>query len=266
MTLVRCSECGEPVSDKASTCPHCGAPVVHHIPTIPRPAAKRSRPLAWILAISATALIVVAVLLKLGSARPTLVRSAGEVAPAPIEAASPINAAQSDSAHAAVRADALRRLAVLKRRFIFHPDSMYGGGWYEHRDQAADNSWNRSYLSVGVWDNGAIALESHYYGEDWISQKQIVVRIGDEILTSEEIPPYDPAVHHSNSGDAVWETIYFTNRRDNGIIDSIASHVVFPIRVRMTGDQGYHEFMLSARDKLAIRDSYELSRALEAAR
>lgn len=27
MALIKCSECGNQVSDKATTCPHCGAPV-----------------------------------------------------------------------------------------------------------------------------------------------------------------------------------------------------------------------------------------------
>ena len=28
MALIKCTECGQMVSDKASTCPKCGAPIV----------------------------------------------------------------------------------------------------------------------------------------------------------------------------------------------------------------------------------------------
>lgn len=27
MALIKCSECGKEISDKAYTCPHCGAPL-----------------------------------------------------------------------------------------------------------------------------------------------------------------------------------------------------------------------------------------------
>jgi DNA-directed RNA polymerase subunit RPC12/RpoP len=34
MALIKCSECGKDVSDKAASCPHCGAPLL--------PAARRA--------------------------------------------------------------------------------------------------------------------------------------------------------------------------------------------------------------------------------
>lgn len=27
MALIKCTECGEMISDKATVCPHCGAPI-----------------------------------------------------------------------------------------------------------------------------------------------------------------------------------------------------------------------------------------------
>lgn len=31
MALITCKECGQPISDSASVCPHCGAPVVKDV-------------------------------------------------------------------------------------------------------------------------------------------------------------------------------------------------------------------------------------------
>lgn len=36
--LMKCSECGHEVSDKASACPHCGAPVIGSPTTVAPPA------------------------------------------------------------------------------------------------------------------------------------------------------------------------------------------------------------------------------------
>ena len=40
MSLIRCSECGKEISDKANTCPHCGAPVEKSETAAETPKAK----------------------------------------------------------------------------------------------------------------------------------------------------------------------------------------------------------------------------------
>jgi len=35
MSLIKCSECGKEISNKASTCPHCGNPIQVHFDVSP---------------------------------------------------------------------------------------------------------------------------------------------------------------------------------------------------------------------------------------
>lgn len=41
MALIKCSECGREISDKASSCPHCGCPVVGTEELVEKPAVKK---------------------------------------------------------------------------------------------------------------------------------------------------------------------------------------------------------------------------------
>jgi hypothetical protein len=149
-------------------------------------------------------------------------------------------------------------LARLKKKFVFKADKIYGGGWYTHRSQTVDDTFNRTYLYAPVNDKGDVYLETQYYGDDWIFHTQVVVRIGSDVLESASIPSYDPAISHDNSGGSVWEHIAFTDGRDHGILEAIARNADKPILVRLVGKYD-KEFSLSARDKYAIRDSFELA-------
>jgi hypothetical protein len=152
-------------------------------------------------------------------------------------------------------------LAALKKRFVFNPDKIRGGGAYVPRSQTADNSFDRSYLGAEVLDGGDVALKSHYTGEDWIFHTRVLARVGSQVIETADVPTYDALNNRYNGSGVVWEVILFTNGRDNGLLEAIATHPNDTIRVRMIGES-MKEFILSARDKNAIRDSYELAQLL----
>lgn len=169
-------------------------------------------------------------------------------------------AAEREKARAADAA----RLPVLKRRFVFEPDEIRGGGWYTHVNQTPDNSWNRCYLGAPVTSEGQAYLRSRYYGDDWIFHTKVAVRIGDRVMDSREVPSYSELSNYFNSGGSVWETITFVGELDGGILAAIvSSDNATPITVRLEGGQGNRTFKLSDRDRAALKDSYELSRILQ---
>lgn len=157
------------------------------------------------------------------------------------------------------RAADKRRLAVLKKRFTFKADEVRGGGWYTHKNQTVDNSWSRNYLDAPVAADGHTYLRSNYHGEDWIFHTKVIVRVGDQVIESDEVSLSSPEHTTDNSGDSVWETIHFTQHRDNGILAAIAQSKQQRIIVRFEGDQYMKTFDLADGDRTAIRESYELS-------
>jgi len=174
---------------------------------------------------------------------------------------------------AVIRAAALARSAdsaaiaaevvTLKRHFVFAADSIEGGGWYTHKHQTVASSWNRKYLAVHVADDGRTYLSSQYTGDSWLFHTRLVVRIGDRILRSEDIPSYSNLNVRSNSGGQVWETLHFTGGQDNGILDAIAAATDTDIvRVRFEGSEHSSDIVLARRDVDALRDGRALGSAL----
>lgn len=49
MALIKCSECGREVSDKAGSCPGCGAPISTKATAAAAPAKKKTGCLTWII-------------------------------------------------------------------------------------------------------------------------------------------------------------------------------------------------------------------------
>ena len=41
MALIKCSECGREISDKASSCPHCGCPVTGKEELLEKPSVEK---------------------------------------------------------------------------------------------------------------------------------------------------------------------------------------------------------------------------------
>jgi hypothetical protein len=156
-----------------------------------------------------------------------------------------------------------KRLTVLKKNFVYNEDEFNNIGWYTHRSQTANNSWNRKLLKANVNSSGYIYLEDQYHSSDWIFHKRIEVKIGDNIYKSEEVPTFNEDNKTSNSSDSVWEDIHYSGNKDNGIIKAIVENNSLPVKVRFIGREYYSDFTLSNKDIQAIKDSYELSELIK---
>lgn len=156
------------------------------------------------------------------------------------------------------------KLPVLKKRFVFRPDEIRGGGSYWHVNQAPDYLRNHCCLHAAVGSSGNCYLATHYAGDDWIFHTKLTVRIRDQVMESAEVPTYSKMNMQHNSGGTVWESILLVDGSDNGILSAIAeADNSVPIVVRFEGDQHQKTFRLADRDRAAIKDSYELARILE---
>jgi hypothetical protein len=152
-------------------------------------------------------------------------------------------------------------LVTMEKRFVFDPDRVHGGGVYIPRSQTSGNSFNRNYIGAEVMDDGDVALESHYSGHTGILHTRVRATVGSQVIETADVPASDPMNHRYNGSGLAWELITFIHGRDNGLLEAIAAHPKSPVRIRMIGKKT-KEFVLSARDKNAIRDSYQLAHLL----
>ena len=182
---------------------------------------------------------------------PTITAAAGSIAPVRNPVPDPRRAAHTGSLD----------LTTLKKRFVFDPDRIHGGGVYVPRSQTSGNSFNRTYIGAEVIDDGDVALQSHYTGHDWILHTRVIANVGSQVIVTADVPASDPMNHRYKASGVVWELITFVHGGDNGLLEAIATHPKAVVRVRMIGEET-KEFVLSSRDKNAIRDSYELAHLL----
>ncbi|MFA6430451.1 MAG: hypothetical protein WC229_00975 [Candidatus Paceibacterota bacterium] len=157
------------------------------------------------------------------------------------------------------------RLEVLKKNFNYDYDEFEKKGWYQHKDQIANNSFDRTFLKVIVNSSGYSYLADQYYGDDWIFHTRVEVLVGDKKYQTSDIPFYDPNSSHTNGSGSVWELISYTADRDNGIIKAIVENSDDTVKVRFTGGEGIKDITLSKKDQQAIKDSYELARLIKEA-
>jgi hypothetical protein len=161
------------------------------------------------------------------------------------------------------RINNLKKRDLLKKNFIFKKDEFKGGGWYTHRNQTINANYNRKCLYTHVNTMGYIYLEDQFHSDDWIFHTSIDVKIGDKVYRSSKIETYDKNNNTQNSGYSVWENISYINGKDNGIIKAIAENTDKEIKVRFNGKQYHSDMILSRKDKLGIKESYELSELIK---
>ncbi len=177
-----------------------------------------------------------------------------------------IKKVQADSiakVNEAQRADNIKRRDALKKNFNYKKDEFKDVGFYIHKFQTVDNSYNRKCLKTHINSNGYIYLEDQYYADDWIFHTSMQVKIGDNIYKSSVVETYSDQNKTENSGGSVWENITYTEDQDEKIIKAIADNADKEIKVRFNGKQYYSDFTLSQKDKQAIKDGYELSELIK---
>jgi hypothetical protein len=154
------------------------------------------------------------------------------------------------------------RLPELTGDFLFTPGEAGFPGTYEHRRQTAESSWNRTFLKIGLNENGDIWLISHYYGKSWIDQTSLRVYDQANYILTDTIPlGHEWNRKVEDLGDR-WETIEFREGSDAGAIAFIADNYMKSVKARLTG-KVFQYIVLESFDKDAIRKGWELAQVLK---
>jgi hypothetical protein len=161
------------------------------------------------------------------------------------------------------KAKNIERRDALKKNFMFKEDEFKKVGWYIHKNQTTENSWSRKFLKAHISSTGYIYLEDQYYASDWIFHTSISVKIGDKIYESSTVETFDENNKTENSGGSVWENINYLGEQDKQIIVAIAGNTEKEIKVRFNGKQYTSDFVLSKKDKEAIKEGYELAELIQ---
>ena len=154
------------------------------------------------------------------------------------------------------------QLPALTRDFILLPGEAGQPGTYEHKRQTVQNSWNRTYLKIGLNEYGDIWLISQYYGKTWIDHTSLRVYDSENYVLTDTI-----ALGHEwnrkveDLGDR-WEKIEFREGADAGAIAFIADNYQKSVKVRFTG-KTFQYIVLESYDKDAVRKGWELAQLLK---
>jgi hypothetical protein len=154
------------------------------------------------------------------------------------------------------------RLPELVRDFRFTPGEAGQPGIYEHKRQTVESSWNRTFLKIGLNENGDIWLISHYFGKSWIDHTSLRIYNQESYILTDTI-----ALGHEwnrkveDLGDR-WETIEFREGSDAGAIAFIADNYQTSVKARLTG-KTFQYIVLESFDKEAIRKGWELAQVLK---
>ncbi len=156
------------------------------------------------------------------------------------------------------------QIAELSKDFIFKPGEPGQPGFYEHKRQTVESSWNRTFLKIGISENGDVWLVSHYYGKDWINHTSVrVYNQSDYVLTDTIGMGHEWNRKVEDMGDK-WETIEFRQGSDAGALAFIADNYQKSVKARLTG-KTFHYIVLESFDKEAIHKGWELAQVLKEA-
>lgn len=154
------------------------------------------------------------------------------------------------------------QVAALARDFILKPGEGGQPGVYEHKRQTTESSWNRSFLKIGLNENGETWMISHYYGKSWINHMSLRIYDQDNYILTDTIGlGHEWNRKVEDLGDR-WETIEFREGSDAGAIAFIAENYLKPLKARFTGKEFYY-IVLESYDKEAFRKGWELAQVLK---
>jgi hypothetical protein len=187
-------------------------------------------------------------------------------------ATSGVTATSSVSAPSA--GDASARIARLKQSFSCTDVPSASTFVCTMKDGIA-GSLVRKRIEPVVTGSGMLTLRSVYRDRDWIYHDHVVVRIGDDVLTSAVLPASSPNVsrreirrsssdRNGNRDDYVDETVSYRGGGDNGILRAIAEAGTATVTMQLTGGPRSFEKTLSDDEKRLFAEAFELARLLRA--
>ncbi len=133
---------------------------------------------------------------------------------------------------------------------------------YIHKRQTFQRAWDRSYIQVHLDERGDLYLSSNYHGDHWLNHFGIRVYDQGEDAKTDSIPLGSVDNHHSDFMETKWEKVSYRNGKDNGVIEFIAKHVGRNLKAVFLGKE-YYYIILEKYDKEAVRDAFELSKAIK---
>ena len=130
--------------------------------------------------------------------------------------------------------------------------------------QVFDKSWSRSFVQVYVNEKGDLSLASNYYGERWLNHTSLKIIGPLQTVKTDSVPIENILNRHSDFGGSVWEKVTYRGKQADLVIGMIASNWDKKLKAVFT-DSGKNTYImwLEDYDKKAIKDSYELSKALK---
>ncbi|GLB51722.1 hypothetical protein NBRC110019_07610 [Neptunitalea chrysea] len=170
--------------------------------------------------------------------------------------------AEQKKIDAAIFEKNVRIVDSLKKDFLFEEDEFNDQVWINHK--RFGKYWpNRNALVVYIRKDGSYYLQSNYHGSDWVFHQNIKVKLGNDVITSENINTFDKRHKTDLSGGDVWEVNQYTNNSPD-VAKAIAHYTgKEPVKVRFQGEQNIEDFTLSSRDKKAIEESIIFAEALQ---
>jgi hypothetical protein len=151
----------------------------------------------------------------------------------------------------------IRRRDELTRQFIFFPDSVGDGGYYQHQRFFPPNRLGHAFLDAMLDHRGGIHLQAHRYHRPPIRLERLSAHVGSQEFTP-EVPQGESVLRVPLLGGPT-ESLFFDRYSDRGLLVAIAAASDKSVQVRFIGADGEEVVMLSGADKTALAQSWEFA-------
>ena len=152
-----------------------------------------------------------------------------------------------------------KEFETIKPRFTFEKDAEYQAiGNYLWPTQVVEKNLHRSYLRFQVNEKGVLVMTSVYCGKNNIHHNAVKVIAADKSFA--ETPPSRDSYETTNLGEKI-EMADYRQGEDGSVMDFIYLNKDQTLRVEYKGERSY-AFALSAADRKALVETYELSKTL----
>ncbi|MDR0732571.1 MAG: hypothetical protein LBF08_00710 [Dysgonamonadaceae bacterium] len=149
----------------------------------------------------------------------------------------------------------------MKTAFVFEKKTEYDNiGKYYAKSQILENNLRRSYIRSGVNELGVMELASIYCGAQPIRHTGLKVSGAEGEYTETEAIPHDGGMNYSFTDlNMTIETVTYTGKKDNGVIQFIYNNMDVPIKAEYTGGNGKYAIAVSQADKAALANIRDFS-------
>jgi len=146
----------------------------------------------------------------------------------------------------------------LKSNFVVDNDDFNQRLFYYHKNWGI-GCQSRTTLFCYFSTEGGLFLVSKFLSSDWIFHQYSIILIGDESYKTDVVETFDKNnIEKSGSGMVLEEITYKDQDNSKEIIKNIANNIDKKIKVRLEGEQYYHDVVLTEKDKIAFQETWNL--------